>query len=48
MKTTILVKNNDWQTKPIKVADKTKTILKNGRVIDSASAMLRKAYKSGR
>ena len=44
----IQVKNNDWHTKPVPVIDKTKIPLKNGKTIDSASSMLRQAYKAGR
>ena len=42
------VTNSDWQTKKLVIKDKTKTLLKNGMIINSASAMLRQAYKAGR
>jgi hypothetical protein len=44
----LTIKGNDWVNKPVQVSDRTKTILKNGKKIDSASSMLRQAYKTGR
>jgi hypothetical protein len=40
-------KTNKWAY-PVEIRNKTKTVLKNGKVIDSASSMLRQAYKAGR
>ena len=42
---TIQVTNNDWQTKNLTIKNATHQVLKNGRVIPTASNMLRKASK---
>ena len=44
----LTITGNDWVNKPVQVQDKTKITLKNGKKIDSASSMLRQAYKAGR
>jgi len=41
----IIVKNPDWTTKHVSVTDKTKRTLKNGNVVPTWSAMVRKAKK---
>ena len=44
----LTITGNDWVNKPVQVSDRTKTTLKNGKKIDSASAVLRQAYKNDR
>ena len=41
----IIIKQGDWVTKKIPVINRTVMTLKNGRVIPTASNMMRKAFK---
>jgi hypothetical protein len=41
----LIIKQGDWTTKVVEIKDASMMTLKNGRVIPTASNMLRKASK---